>query len=97
MSRRYDGEETRLVTVMDIGSIRFAEVNGRFPKLVSNASDVLNNLAPFRVQRIVIVNAPSWIGAAWPAIRRVMPAAVRDKVGFVSVGLLVASTPRLPT
>ena len=83
MARRYEGEETRMVTVLDIEGLRFREVNSFFLKLISTASDVLDNLAPFRVRKIFVVNAPSWIGAAWPAVRRVLPRGVRDKVTIV--------------
>ena len=69
MARKYDGEETRMVTVLDIEGLRFSEVNKFLLNLISTASDVLNNLAPFRVRKIIVVNAPSWIGAAWPAVR----------------------------
>ena len=67
-----------MVTVLDIEGLRFSEVNKFLLNLISTASDVLNNLAPFRVRKIIVVNAPSWIGAAWPAVRRVLPRDVRD-------------------
>ena len=55
------------MTVIDVKGLRFSEVNSFLLRLISTASDVLNNLAPFRVVRIVVVHAPSWIGAAYRA------------------------------
>ena len=80
---KFDGEETELVTVLDVAGLRFSEVNSFLLRLVATASDVLNNLAPFRVRRIFILNAPSWFGAAWAGVRRVLPAETRHKVTIV--------------
>ncbi|KAH8074077.1 hypothetical protein JL721_2637 [Aureococcus anophagefferens] len=80
---KFQGEETELVTVLDVAGLRFSEVNSFLLRLVATASDVLNNLAPFRVRRIFILNAPSWFGAALAGVRRVLPAETRHKVTIV--------------
>jgi len=80
---RYDGEETALVTILDVAGLRFSEVNAFLLKLVATASDVLNNLAPFRVRRIFVLNAPSWFGAAYAGVKRVLPREVRGKVSIL--------------
>ncbi|KAH8098402.1 hypothetical protein JL720_1345 [Aureococcus anophagefferens] len=79
---KFEGEETELGRARRRG-LRFSEVNSFLLRLVATASDVLNNLAPFRVRRIFILNAPSWFGAAWAGVRRVLPAETRHKVTIV--------------
>lgn len=80
ISQKYEGEETRLVTVLDVAGLRFAEVNSFLIKLVSTTSRVVENLVPFRASRIFVVNAPSWFGAVWGGIRRALPTEIRHKV-----------------
>ncbi|KAJ1454856.1 hypothetical protein M885DRAFT_521132 [Pelagophyceae sp. CCMP2097] len=89
-SWHFEGEETRLVTVMDVQGLRLKEVNALFFRLVGTASDVLNNLMPFRVRRIVVINAPSWFHAAWRGVQRVLPRELRDKVQIVGTDYAAA-------
>ncbi|KAJ8611160.1 hypothetical protein CTAYLR_003591 [Chrysophaeum taylorii] len=80
ISRKYDGEATRLVTVLDVKGLRFSQVNSFLIRLVSTASAVVDNLVPFRASKILVINAPSWFGAVWGGIRRTLPTEIRDKV-----------------
>lgn len=80
VSRMYAGEETRLVTVLDVAGLRFSQVNSSLMRLISTASRVVDNLVPFRATKILVIHAPSWFGAVFGGVRRVLPAEIRDKV-----------------
>ena len=83
---RYDGEETRLTTVMDAGGLRWSEVNASFMKLLSAAAEVSESLVPLRTRRVLVVNAPRWFGAIFSSIKSILPRDVRDKVDVVPNG-----------
>lgn len=80
ISRKFEGEATRLVTILDVSGLRFSEVNSFLIRLISTTSKVVENLVPFRASKIYVVNAPSWFGAVFGGIRRALPGEIRDKI-----------------
>jgi len=81
LSAKFDGEETTLVTILDVAGLRFSQVDSLLMKLISSASSVVDNLVPFRATKIYVLNAPSWFSAVWNSgVKRALPSTVRDKV-----------------
>ncbi|KAH8053972.1 hypothetical protein JL722_9133 [Aureococcus anophagefferens] len=84
ISRTFDGEDTRLVTVLDAGGLRWTEVNAAFLQLLGAASEVTESLVPYRTERVLVVNAPRWFSAVFGTVKSVLPRDVRDKVDVVA-------------
>ena len=81
LSAKFNGEETRLVTILDVGGLRFSQVDSLLMKLIAAASNVVDNLVPYRATKIYVINTPTWFSAVWNSgIKRALPATVRDKV-----------------
>uniref|UniRef100_A0A7S3JVI4 CRAL-TRIO domain-containing protein n=1 Tax=Aureoumbra lagunensis TaxID=44058 RepID=A0A7S3JVI4_9STRA len=92
ISHKFQGEDTRLVSVLDVGGLRFSQVDSTLLRLLSATSNVLDNLVPFRAVRIYIINAPSWFSTVWNgAIKRALPTSVRDKVQVLKSTKALAS------
>ncbi|EGB03895.1 hypothetical protein AURANDRAFT_67644 [Aureococcus anophagefferens] len=84
ISRTFEGEDTRLVTVLDAGGLRWSEVNAAFLQLLGAASEVTESLVPYRTERVLVVNAPRWFSAVFGTVKSVLPRDVRDKVDVVA-------------
>ena len=83
ISAAFDGEETRVATVLDAGGLSRSHLSSHFYALLSAASETTDNLVPFRTRRVVVVNAPAFFKVVFAAVRAVLPKAVRDTVEFV--------------
>ncbi|KAH8043754.1 hypothetical protein JL721_13052 [Aureococcus anophagefferens] len=74
ISRTFEGEGTRLVTVLDAGGLRWSEVNAAFLQLLGAASEVTESLVPYWTERVLVVNAPRWFSAVFGTVKSVLPA-----------------------
>mmetsp|Transcript_1416 Transcript_1416/g.4824 ORF Transcript_1416/g.4824 Transcript_1416/m.4824 type:complete len:403 (-) Transcript_1416:188-1396(-) len=65
LGRRYHGEETRLVSVLDLEGLSYASLlNRRALEVLSTAASVAEQLVPFRLDVVAIRNAPRWFAFA---------------------------------
>lgn len=79
VSRKYDGEETTLVSVLDVSGLEWNRLfSAKALELLMTAASVQEHLVPFRIRAILVANAPSWFGAAFRLLP--LPKALRDKV-----------------
>ncbi|KAJ1448604.1 CRAL-TRIO domain-containing protein [Pelagophyceae sp. CCMP2097] len=83
VSGRYEGEETRLVSVLDAAGLSWSVIGASLFQLVAAASEVVDNLVPFRVEQIMVINGPFWAGSVFRTLKAVLPANVRDRVNIV--------------
>ena len=65
LGRQYQGEETRLVSVLDLEGLKYSSIlNRRALELLTTAAAVAEQLVPCRLDVVAIRNAPRWFAFA---------------------------------
>ncbi|KAJ8613524.1 hypothetical protein CTAYLR_002220 [Chrysophaeum taylorii] len=96
LARRYDGEDTRILSVVDVSGLEWSQlVSSKALQLLRAATAVQDKLVPFRTRHLIIANAPSWFAAAFRILP--LPANLKRKVRVVDDFSGVFSGDRLPT
>jgi hypothetical protein len=73
----------KLMTVLDVKGIRIADITVDVISFIKKSSEIIDSHFPFRVQRLVICNAPSWFSSVWTMVARVLPDSVRKKISII--------------
>jgi hypothetical protein len=73
----------KLMTVLDVKGIRVADITADVISFIRKSSEIIDSHFPFRVQRLVICNAPSWFSSVWTMVARVLPDNVRKKISII--------------
>jgi hypothetical protein len=79
------GKEGRgkIMTVIDVKGIRVSDITADVIKFISKSSEIIDSHYPFRVQRLIICNAPRWFSSVWNLLARILPDSVKKKISII--------------
>ncbi|CAN0032912.1 unnamed protein product [Choristocarpus tenellus] len=89
-SRLVPGEDSRLMTVLDVGGLTLATIknNTVVTKYLKATGDVMQQHYPERQSRIFVVNAPWWFAGVWKGAGGVLSGAVHKKLQIKGTSFL---------
>lgn len=96
LSLRYDGENTTLISVVDLHGLSWGQLfSAKALKLLQAAAHVQDNLVPYRTRAVLITNAPAWFSIAFQILP--LPSTIRTKVRVVEDFAGIFKTNHLPS
>ena len=70
----------RLMTIVDVKDISASDITTDAISFMRQSGEIMDKYYPEIVERLVIVNAPSWFWTIWRMVSRVLPESVQKKV-----------------
>jgi len=70
----------RLMTIVDVKDISMSDITTDAISFMRQSGEIMDKYYPEVVERLVIVNAPSWFWTVWRMVARVLPDSVQKKI-----------------